>query len=204
MRDGLYRTAAISLPFWCLIYKTCTSSRRPYTIPPVTEQITFRHSLLWTTLKLSFSCSSFIQTDESLVDDIIKWCAAQTYWTAIAFHCSPNCRKPTMGFDLYSYDVPADHQAPIVKRYFRCMHESGNLSPFDLSIATNLHTRANNSDWSKLVHIIERSVDGSILDAPVAHRCYKPDEDDYSLFTGDAFSPKGMPKSQWWFTFYFR
>ena len=98
-----------------------------------------------------------------------------------------------MGFDLYSYDVPAAHQAPIVKRYFRCMHESGNLSPFDLSIATNLHTRANNSDWSKLVHIIERSVDGSILDAPVAHRCYKPDEDDYSLFTGDAFRPKGMP-----------
>ena len=95
-----------------------------------------------------------------------------------------------MGFDLYSYDVPAAHQAPIVKRYFRCMHESGNLSPFDLSIATNLHTRANNSDWSKLVHIIERSVDGSILDAPVAHRCYKPDEDDYSLFTGDEFRPK--------------
>lgn len=98
-----------------------------------------------------------------------------------------------MGFDLYSFDAPGAHQASVVKKYFRAMHQSGNLSPFDLSLATNLHTQTNVGGWSKLVGIIERCVDDSVLDAPTEHRCYKPDEQNYSLFVGDEFRPKGMP-----------
>ena len=98
-----------------------------------------------------------------------------------------------MGFDLYSFDTPGAHQTNVVRAYFRAMHQSGNLSPFDMAMCTNLHTRANMSGWSKLVGIIERCVDSTILDAPTSDRCFRPNEEDYSLFRGDSFRPKGMP-----------
>lgn len=96
-----------------------------------------------------------------------------------------------MGFDLYSFDAPGAHQVEVVRKYFRAMYESGNFCPS--AIGTYLHTTTNVSGWSKLIGVTERCVDEAVLAAPTDHRCFKPDLENYALFVGDQFRPKGMP-----------
>eukprot|EP00984_Skeletonema_dohrnii_P002815 scaffold963_cov103-Skeletonema_dohrnii-CCMP3373.AAC.5 len=101
-----------------------------------------------------------------------------------------------MGFELHSFDAPGAHQESIVRKYMRAMFQSGDLDSSGFSFfafAANLPTNCSNSQWAELVRKIERCVDADILDAPVEHRCFKPNEQDYSLFKGEQFRPKGMP-----------
>ena len=93
-----------------------------------------------------------------------------------------------MGFDLYSFDSPGEHQKEVAKAWFRATQE---ISPFD----RQLHTRTNISCWSEIVRIIEQNVDSSILDATAEYRVFRPNTEDYALFVGETFRPKGMPPS---------
>lgn len=103
-----------------------------------------------------------------------------------------------MGFNLQSFDTPGAHQESIVRKYMRAMHQSGELASFSpFAFDTNLPINCNHAQWRELVRMIERCVDANVLDAQVDHRCFKPNEEDYSMFKGEEFRPKGMPSSSY-------